>query len=561
MPSRTSHPESLRDLKRIILRHKWRFIIPTFGVTMAVLLVGLLLPRKYEGQAIFERRNDLVMTEVAGLGAPQSFTMLKRSLKEELSGLPAVDHLVEGMNLVQSLSDPEGGMLRVMERQDLVVGIHKRLGVHYDISTPEVDRIRVSYSDSDPDRAREVVNKLVENYIDRARRQVDQMLGQAASFFETQALSFRKKIEEMEDKKLRFEIQNTGLLPSDASNVQDALIEAESSLGEMERRQQATLRRIESLQRELAAIHENEPNSVIMSRNPELARIDEQLRLFRDQLDRSIIIEKMTDEHPTVQGLKRKITDLERRKIDLPQETIAQKIFGNSAKRAQLDLALINAQSEVDSIREQIITQRQRVETMKGRTTQFFPVRAEYRKFERAIEEDQRQLNFWEGNLRRVKVALTAELGQRGISMDFIKPCGPIQRPISPDLMQVLFAAISLGIAAGIGCVLFADRTDQTLRSLEQANGFLPVPVLGAVAEIITRQQAVWRRWSHRVITPMLLLGFVLLLMGAAYLNYLSLRKPYLLGKPDETLIEPGAGVENNSARRAGSIHSETESF
>ena len=73
----------------------------------------------------------------------------------------------------------------------------------------------------------------------------------------------------------------------------------------------------------------------------------------------------------------------------------------------------------------------------------------------RDADQHRRQLAFWEDNLRRVRMAAAAENGDRGVKLDFIKPCPQLYRPVSPNVTQVLLAAVGLGLLAGAGNGVF----------------------------------------------------------------------------------------------------------
>ena len=528
MSRKNTYPDSMRDLKRMIRRHRGRFILPFFGVTLAALLISLMLPRRYEATAVFERRNDLVMSEIAGRGAPHAFGRLKRALVEELSGMPAVEAVIDELKLANAAADDPTNRMMYLNRQDLAGTIHRRVNVHYDLTTPQMERVRVVYGDTDPQRAQIVANTLVRNYINRTRQEVDQMLGQAADFFQKQVDIYRGRIDQLEDKKLHFEIENAGMLPQDPAAVQDELADAEARMLHVQQQFQTVERRIERFERELAEVADGGPASIVKIRNPELARVERSMAGYEQQLDKALTIDKMTEKHPAVRGLRRKLAELEVRHKALPLEVVSEKVFGDNPKKTQLEMALVEAQADRDAKSDEVAATGKHVARLRARTAQFFPVQAEYRKFERTVEEAERQLGFWEDNLRRVNVALTAELGQRGISMDFIKPAGAIQRPSSPDLMHVLFAALALGLAAGVVGVLLADRGDQTFRSPEQAGKAVSVPVLGAVGEIISLRLSRWRALQNRVLFPAMVLVMAGTVIGAGYLNYLSLRTPYV---------------------------------
>lgn len=539
MQNPVSHPEAIRDFKRILDRHKWRFIIPFFVVAQVIMVIGLIIPRKYEAQAIFERRNDLVMSEIAGRGAPQSFNMLKKSLVEELGGITAVERVVNELGIRPVKRVGLGFQSTPGDHNELLQSIRKRVQVHYDISTPQVDRIRVVYTDGDPEHARDIVNTMVKNYIDRARGQIDDMLTQASSFFDNQVQEYSQRIDALEDRKLKYEITHGALLPDDPTKVSDNHEALESEILVIESRVRAIDKRIERLQSEMSN-QESGTVDIVKGSNPEIRIVERELREYQEKLDEAVLIKKMTDKHPTVISYREKVKKLEERIAKLPREVVTEKVYGTNAKRTQLELALLDAQQQHE---EALAT----LTALMGQRTdeavvgdQIYTVRAEYRKIERAIEDNQRQLKFWEDNHRRVKMSLTAELGQRGINMAFIKPSGVIRRPSSPDLMHVLFAALLLGGVAGMGCVLFTDRTDQTVHSTEQANRVFDVPVMGAVQEIYTRAELRWRRFGRMVGYPLSVLVVAGGLAGTAYLNYMSLEHPgYFSGLMSKFIVQP----------------------
>jgi uncharacterized protein involved in exopolysaccharide biosynthesis len=561
MSSRWNHPETLRDLRRVVVRYRRRFVLLFFAVATTVLLVGLLLPRRYEASAVFERRNDLVMSEIAGRGAPQSFGMLKRSLAQELRGRPAIERVIDDLGLAPK---PAPGMpeeqARAMQlaRLDLLTDVQRNLTVRFDISTSELDRVRLVYIGDDPQVTRRVTNRLVTNYIETARSQIDRMLTQAATFFEQQADTARQRINELEDQKLKFEVAHAGMLPHDSVSVQQQLTENEDELLLLDRRALMLNDRIDKLERALADHQSSGPSRTVRGANPEYVRIEKELTKVEHQLEQALIIQKMTAKHPTVQALQQKVAGLRELLRSTPTEVVTEKYFGESGRQNGLELALIDARNERDSIQQESAVVRKRVAELRARTAEFVPVRTEYRRIERELTTANGQLAFWSVNLRRINMALTAELGQRGISLNFISPCSAISRPSSPKLTQIMFAAMALGLLAAVAGVLLADRTDQTIHSLEQANRTMNITVLGAVAEIITHRQASMRRLYYKMLVPAAVGGLLLLMVGTAYLNYVNLQVPQVVDTEDivaePSTINPALSLIDTPTAEPGPI-------
>ena len=97
-------PNVIVDLWEILLRHRWRFILPAFLVTVTVLTVSLFLPRKYAARAIFERRTDMVLAEISSQHVAQSFQDPRHMLHEDVAGVAAHAKISEKLLRVFALS-------------------------------------------------------------------------------------------------------------------------------------------------------------------------------------------------------------------------------------------------------------------------------------------------------------------------------------------------------------------------------------------------------------------------------------------------------------------------
>ena len=524
-----NHFETLFEIRRLIARYRWRFVVPAFVITFSVLVAALFLPRKYEAQAILERRNDLVMSEIAGRGAPQSYQRIRSAMNEELAGLPAVEQAVKDLGVLPVLPpDADRQQLRAlnMQQSDLISQFHRNLWLRYDISTPEQDRVQLNFVDTDPQRAKDVVNRLVENYIDSARAQVDQMLDQAITFFAEKADEQQAIIDELEEKRLQFELVNAEVLPDDASRLLELLAEAERHLLTSQQDKRTSEQRILAISKQLEDLSDSELASIVTRRNPELAEIEKNLDTFRDSLDQALVVDKKTENHPDVISLRLKIEQLKEQAGSVPTEVVAERVYRPDGKRRDLELALLSARADLDTANSTLTASQDRLSRLKARNSQLFPIRNQYRKITQQVEQAQSQLSFWQDNQRRVQMAIDAEVGNRGVALEFIKPATASQRPSSPDFIQVVFAAGVLGILAGIGAVLLSERSDQTFRSVDHAVNHLPVPVIGTVAEIVTRRSVAMRRIIRALLYPTVAITMSAAIMATTYLNYVNQNGP-----------------------------------
>lgn len=505
------------------MRFRWRFILPAFLVTVMVLGASLLLPRKYEAEAIFERRTDMVLNEIMSRGGSPVIQRPQQSLNQQLAGSPAIDMLVKQLDTAlasKTISDA-GSTDAARLRSEL----ERMVMVKYDISSTTLDRVRVNYISENPLLARLVVNGLVTNYIDKTRKEINDKLQESAKFFEAEVARCRTTIENIENEKLIYEIKHGSLLPESPNNVQLSIIDAQVQLTENTQKLQAANLRVAALTESFAKADKHTP-SVITQRNPEMLKLQERLNKMRETENQYVNTYKMKPRHPDVLALREDISKLLITIVETPAEVVTEQRMDTNPQYSQLDLLLTQAKVERDAMEAAVKQANVRVATLDTQSEKFFPVRAEYRKISRDVEQQQRQLTFWEDNLRRVQMAMTAESGNRGILLDFIKPCEAIMLPVSPNLIQVLMAAVMLGVAAGGISVLAAYRGDESFQEGEELSRAFELPLMGAVSELISRKQRRLRRLKVMIVYPLSGVMMVAVVLTLAGTVYMSLRNP-----------------------------------
>ena len=509
-----------------LVRYRWRFILSTFGIMAGVLLGSFLLPRMYKAEAIFERRTDMVLTEIIDQGAAKSFQDSQRSsLVQEIAGQIAIDEMVETL---QSSDDT-----RVIkdynhfDLQKLRYEMAKRISVQFDIGTIDFDRIRVGVIYKDREMAQDVVNVLVKNYIARTRKLIDGRLEQTASFFQSEVDRNREMIEQLENRKLTFEIEHAELLPDSPGSIQTRLNDTQKELSQVLQQREAAAMRSKALRELLESTPEMVPQIITM-RNPELEDLEDKQRDLKTQLETYIGVYKMTVKHPDMVAIKEQIAAIDQEILNTPEEVVTQKRLGANGNRENLEVQLTQATASLHAYDQQIDSLKKQISRFNLHSSQLFPVRSDYRKLTRQIEQAQRQQTFWEENLRHVRMALTAEVDNRGVNLEFVKPCIQIGKPVSPNLMQVLAAAIVLGVIGGGINVFFAYRADESFHNGEElAEGF-DLPLMGVVSELLSQQEHTKRRIKNMIVYPLNATAVACLLVMMTGMLYLNLEKPHL---------------------------------
>ncbi|MEM7680358.1 MAG: hypothetical protein AAF288_00225 [Planctomycetota bacterium] len=518
----------LHDCWEALSRYRWRFVLPAFLVCGAVLVMGWFLPRKYKAEAFFERRNDMVLSEMTSrqrvadaLGDPRT------AVNAEILSKPAVDEVLRELEpqlrAMGAVTQPED--LRALHRAVL-----NRGQVVWEIRSEELDRVRLEFYGPEPKVCQLIVNGLVDRYIQTTRDMMERKLRESGEFFAAESALKRAELDRLESEVLNFEIEHGEYLPEHPNGVPIKLAQAQVDLETNQMDFEAAQQKVDALESALAS----EPERIaveVNGQNPDLVMQQGELRTARQRLNELKSELKMRDAHPDVVATRQEIDRLEREIALLPATVVVSRSDQTNPKRDELEVQLATAVAQRDALASQVKARRLTAAQLDAQATQMFPVRSEYRKLSRGIEEAQRDIQFWDNNLQRVELALAAETGNRGVQLKFLKRADDNPAPVSPRATQVIFLAVAMGLGAGALGVFLAYRSDDSIADGESLAKTFQVPVVGAVGRLVTEQQARMQRVRDLVIYPANGVAMCGVVIALATLLYLNLERPQTLGR------------------------------
>ena len=517
--------KAIYELWDVILQHRWRFVLPAFAITAAVLLGSLFLPRKYQATAHFERRNAPELIEAIRSGASESYMDPLPSLTKEISGSNAIAQVIEDikprlLKVGYISNDVEALQLRTQVKQQLLVS--------REYADNDKIQLRLELVLDDPHVAALIVNALVDRYINTTRIMMIDRATSSIQYYDGLINENTAELEARQEELGQFEQEYALLLPEQPYSIVTQLGDAQDELSRLT----TELEGLEIRRRALREALDQEPAtkpSVIHGANPEYDRLAVKMEKLQETIREHVNKLRMTEQHPEVMTLRRQETELQQR-LDATQKQIVVSTQDHpNPKRAELELALTSSAAERDSLKEQISLRRQKIDEFSAMSTDILPVRAKHRKLVAAVDTAQKAVDDYQNMRRRAEYYLTPETGDRGVQLDFVRRAETIHTPVSPNLVQVVLVACFLGIAAGALSVFLAHRTDESFRNARQLSDATSIPLLGSVSELITRHHRRMRKLRHRVVYPVnaALMASVLVLFAGVL--YLDLQRPDVL--------------------------------
>jgi polysaccharide biosynthesis transport protein len=477
-----------RNLVEVIFRRR-RTISYTFAAVIGgAILAVLLLPSKYEAQTKLllhrERVDPPLTAQQTGVmqQAAPSLTeedinsevglLRSRDLLEKVVIAAGLDHRVKPSLLSRLLSKepltPEERRAKAAEKlaTDLRIEPEKKSYL-----------IDVSYASPDPQLSAQVLNTLG-NYLLDKHAEVRRTPG-TAQFFDDETQQYKQKLDQAQQRLAAFN-QKEGLVTEQSEK--DASVPRMAEFEFNLRQTQAAIPRAEENVRNLEAqLRTTQPRITTELRNSDNAVLMQQLKssLVNLELQHTDLIQKYAPDD---------------RQVKEVEEQIAQvKTAIETHQKAPLKEEVTNENPTYELLHQELVKSRAELASLKALATSYSKVDTSYRG--EAVERDQKQLE-QQSLLRDLKTAEQSYLlylnkreearisdafdRMRIVNVSIAEVATAPIFPNNPASLTLVLAAI-LGCLLSAGLVFVQEQIDGSLRSPEQVEAYLGVPVLAAM--------------------------------------------------------------------------------
>lgn len=466
----------LREYGQAILRRKWVLIsIILTAIVSAAIASQFITP-------IFEATTT-IMVEDKQPGAGQ-FAFL--------DGIGQV-----GKNTNQNY-------VEVLKSRSLSLRAAEILGRSYDPHSPEfadfknsisvqlvanTDAIRIKVQSPEPEEAKDIANAVVDAFIERNQEVNSEEARSARTFIGSQLTMVEKDLQVAEEELRKYREVEKVVAPSEEGQ---AIL---SRLTELEKMQAAATVELDQMQRQLDELHKKlaaeEPTAVTsttISSNP----IFNQYKLRLSDLETQLTVaeQQYTANHPQVMGIRTEIASVQAQMAKEVERVVSAEVHSvNPNYQAML--------SQVVTLEVESAAQKARQNALAKQITQ---VEKELGKLpEKEIKLTRLLRN--QSVLEQVYLLLKNKHEEYKIT-EAVKAAGvhrldaaiTPQTPVKPRKKLNVAIAGVLGIFVGIGMVLVLEFLDTTLKTTEDIERHLGLPVLGRIPMV----DANVARRSHR---------------------------------------------------------------
>ena len=469
---------SLLDVAKVMFKEGKRRLLTLstmFSITALIALIaGLMLPKRYDAQA-------LILVEQNAIIKPLMEGHVATTVADQTS---VVNQIVLGKRVLRELAQfggwvqpPPARQLDPRQEEALLHSLRSRIK----IETSRDELVKISFSDSDPQRTYKVTNKIAEIYLRESDAGKERESREAFEFIDRQVKEYSDKLSDIHGKVLA---QYQGETPKPTTTDDNAHVERPKS--------KISPEELASLRAEAAMLE-----TQVSRKTATAPRVDPQVEAQARShvLQLSAELERLrssfTDEHPDVKRVKRELAGaqdeldrLERSSADREASTqLAAKLDDDVAQAARVRL---------DEVRRRIAaatgTPVRRTETPRvqnasaeidpemrtvGRDTALSEL---LRRYEATRDVYQDLLK------RRENARVTMELDakHRSFNMRIQEPAELPATASSLRLMYVVMLGLFVATLVPFGYLLLLVRFDRRVRSPAQIHRL--VPLLGSIS-------------------------------------------------------------------------------
>jgi polysaccharide biosynthesis transport protein len=475
-PESTPHDSAIGDYARVLIKRKWVVVSCLASIFSVVAIASLRMTKIYEANGTIEiNKPDSSLnfqnspTFSLDYYDPTELETEIEILQSDLLALQVIRELnldrrpeYGGGNLPAPSLDlaPDPLQIDPGRASALLGGFRGNLRVAI---KPNSRIIEVHYRSADSQMAANVVNTLMQTYVENNLKARFESTMQASDWLQKQLVDMQMKVETSQEKLVRYQKEHEILGIDEKQNITTAKLDElnkELTAAESERMDKEAFYRL---------VESGDPDAVASS----AAGID--------------TVSGTQSPSQLLENLRAKQADIKLQAADLNTQ------FGPSyPKLAQLNSELREIDSQIQAemkkvvgkVRGQYMTALQRenmlrdaLERQKQEANKLNESAIEYNLLKRDADTYR---TLYEGLLQKLKEA-GVSAGLKSNNFRIVDSARPPSYPIEPNIPRNLGFAVLLGLATGVGLAFLLEGLDNTIRTTEQAQMVSGLAPLGMI--------------------------------------------------------------------------------
>lgn len=460
-------------------KRRWIVLIGAWAVAIPGWLVVASMPSVYESSSrIYVDTTSVLQPLLRGIAVPSNLDAQVQLMKQTLLSRP---NLME----VARKTDYDLAARGPAEMESLLNSIQSRTLV----ASNREDIFWISFQDSNPQRARDVVQALLTIFVESNLGQSRQDLDTAEEFIDRQIVDYETRLREAEDRLAKFKqdhidvVLGEGSYLSRATSATQVMEQFEEDLG-------VAVAQRNMLQTELAGIPETVPNG-LTNGPPD----DTQYRIVELEVLLRQLLSQYTEKHPDVITTQRQLDSLLAKQREAEAALAEASATGATPAAAeggfgspnpvysQVKLQLIQLDTQIENLRRRAATARAEAESLAAKAEDVPRVEAEFQRLNRDYDIIKARHDELLSRRESARMSRSRDAVGQEVQYRLIEPAVVPTKPVGPNRPLFLTAVLVLSGGAGLGLALLLVILDTSFSTVVELRTFTGIPVLGSVSD------------------------------------------------------------------------------
>ena len=473
-------------------------------IAIATLLLGLLLPKSYSASTtILAQDTDIIQPLLEGRAVATGVADRAGIARQVLFSRKVMQDILKTGGWME---DSPGAV-----QQDRVV---EKVQDRIKITSPRPNLVQIDYTDSDPERAFHVTQRLAELLISETLAGKERESRDAYQFIDSQVQGYYRKLNDAELKLQDYRSRNPDAQPGDVADATSRMSTLRTQL------EQSRLDLLEQQSRVSSLSSQLSGESAVTAVQTRTSLYAAQMASLQQQL--STLLLTYTEEYPDVVRIRHQIADIQ---SAMQQEQDRQAKNGGGGALgpdAQLNPLYQDLKSKLADARRDEAAGQARVALSTSMLNDELDRSRRIASSESTVAELTRDYevnrDIYQDLLKRrenARVSMELDKEKRGLTMRVQDPAVMPVRPSGLRFRHIALAGFALALAIPFGLLYTRARFDPRIRSATQLRNVGEYPLLAAIPTYLTQTDR--RRNQLRTISSIAVCALVLLCYGAVF--------------------------------------------